>query len=419
MGHLSRPSRIAPSSFRIPLTMEAGGVICLDDLDLAFLLHHGGGGLPVLGQLAARNNKGDSLRVQWLARPDSSLVPGQKRGTLLVDPGQKNRGEGTIHLVVKTGSVRDKPDDQKPPAEKDAKGVALRETPQAVEISGEGKPFVTYRYNTKDPELPRPYFHPLIGPTGQTITQLGEVAGKREKHFHHTALWIAHQNFTAKGENPCDNWQIGRPNSSRIEHVRFDSVQSGPLAGRFIERLRWLNVKGDRSLLEETRTVTIPRMPPERRLIDVDIRLRALEAPVTLNRTPYHILAVRVLDAMLPGKGGVITNSAGLQNPKDGAAANWIDISGRLSDAWQGVALFNHPSNLRDPTPCLQFASQTIGLAPTHLQAYTIEPNQELRLRYRVFVHAGNVADARVAAEYQAYIKPAQTRIGGPERIIG
>jgi hypothetical protein len=131
------------------------------------------------------------------------------------------------------------------------------------------------------------------------------------------------------------------------------------------------------------------------------------------------LLAVRVLDALLPGKGGLITNSAGTENPADGVAAHWIDISGRMNDAWQGVALFNHSGNFRDPTPCLQFSRQTIGLAPTHRDPHTLEAGRELRLHFRVFVHAGTIKDAGVAAQYQAYIKPAQTRIGGPERISG
>jgi hypothetical protein len=40
-------------------------------------------------------------------------------------------------------------------------------------------------------------------------------------------------------------------------------------------------------------------------------------------------------------------------------------------------------------------------------------------LFYGALVHAGNVADGRVEAEYQGYVKPASTRIGGPERLQG
>jgi hypothetical protein len=315
-----------------------------------------------------------------------------------------------VDLFVSLGAA-DAPADKKPADE-----LHIKETADALEITVAGKPFVTYRYNTKDPEVPRPYFHPVVGPSGKTITQMGEVPGKKEKHFHHTALWIAHQNFTAKGEPTCDNWQIGKTRS-RMEHVKFDKVESGPLAARFIEHLRWLNVKGDKTLLAETRTVTIPKRPAANRVLDIEIVLTAQDLPVTLNKTPYHILAARVLDAMLPAKGGAITNSEGKKNPGDGAPAKWIDISGKLDGEEQGIALFNHPANLRQPTPCLQFAGQTIGLSPTHKEPYTIEPGKQLRLRYRVLIHAGDVTDGKVAEEYAAYEKPGQSRIGGPERI--
>jgi hypothetical protein len=396
--------------YRIPVAVPAAGIAVVEDLDLAFLLRHSGAdAAPDLARLTARTADGKAVPAQWLDLPEPSIVPRQRRGTLLLGA---TRGPGRIDLFVRAGPAPAPQDKQK-----DAEGVRIRETPDALEIRSDGQLFVTYRFNTKDPQVPRPYFHPLAGPAGQTITQMGEVPDKRVKHFHHTALWVAHQNFAARGQPACDNWQIGRPNSSRIEHVRFDSVQGGPMAGRFAERLRWLNVKGDRTLLEETRTVTVPRLPAARRAIDLDIRLRATDLPVTFNRTPYHLLAVRVLDALLPGKGGVITNSAGTQNPADGVAANWIDISGRLGEASLGVALFNHPDNFRHPTPCLQFARQTIGLSPTHREAYTLEAGRELRLRYRVLVHAGNVKDGGVAGQYEAYARPGQTRIGAPERV--
>jgi len=147
--------------------------------------------------------------------------------------------------------------------------------------------------------------------------------------------------------------------------------------------------------------------------------LTAPDQAVTLEKTPYHLIAVRVLDAMLPKNGGVILNSEGKKKPADGQPAKWIDISGKLDGNWQGVALFNHPKNLRHPTPCLQFAEQTIGLAPTHQEAHTIEAGKSIPFRYRVLVHAGDAEAGKVAKEYEAYEKSAQVRIGGPECVNG
>jgi hypothetical protein len=291
------------------------------------------------------------------------------------------------------------------------RAVAVDKDTDALRVSVDGKPFFTYRYGAADPELPRPVIHPLHGPTGAVITQMGEVPGKKEKHFHHTALWLAHQNFT--GGN---NWQIDadpakRPTRySRILHREFVKVEGGDPA-RIVERLSWDSADGKALLVEETRTITVPRRPPERRVIDFDLVLRAKDRPVTLNATPYHLLAVRALDSMVPafGKEAVITNSQGQKNPADGAAAHWIDVTGPAEGKTVGITLMNHPANFRHPTPCLNFANQTIGLSPTHQESHTLAPDKPLRLRFRVLVHAGTAAQADVAREYAAYAEMGKT----------
>jgi hypothetical protein len=181
--------------------------------------------------------------------------------------------------------------------------------------------------------------------------------------------------------------------------------------------LNWLDSKGEKVLLAETRTVTVPKRPVASRIIEIDLVLKAQDLPVTLNKTPYHLLACRVLDAMLPKNGGAISNSEGKKNPPDGAPANWIDISGKLGDEEQGVALFNHPKNDRQPVPCLQFSGQTIGLSPTHKESLTIDAGKEARFRFRVLVHEGNVEGGKVAAEYESYQKAGQARISGVEKL--
>ena len=281
----------------------------------------------------------------------------------------------------------------------------------ALRVSIDGKPFFTYCHDTGNPELPRPVIHPLHGPTGEVITQLGEVAGKKEKHFHHTALWLAHQNFTQG-----NNWQMDadptkKPTRySRILHQEFITVSGGNPA-QIVENLSWDSSDGKAILVEETRTLTIPYRPADRRVIDFALVLRARDKAVTLNATPYHLLAVRAVDSMVPtfGKGAVIMNSEGQTNPKDGDPAKWIDVTGPADGKTIGITLMNHPANLRHPTPCLNFGNQTIGLSPTHKESHTLVPDKPLHLRFRVLVHAGTVAEADVAQEYAAYTEPARS----------
>lgn len=285
--------------------------------------------------------------------------------------------------------------------------VSIHKSEGNLEVSVDGKPFFTYHYDTDRPDLRRPLIHPLHAPSGAIITQMGEVPGKRTAHYWHTGLWLSHQKFTQG-----NNWQLdadpeAKPRKySSLLHRGFDKITSGDV-GRFVERLEWDNIKGDAILVEETRTVTIPRRPADRRVIDFDLVLKVRGQPVTLMATPYHILAIRAVNSMVPAfnKDAFFTNSEGQKNPKDGAPAKWIDVTGPLESKMVGVSLFNHPENFRHPTPCLNFANQTIGLSPTHQQPHTLAPKESLRLRFRVLVHAGTLAEAKVSQEYDAYCK--------------
>ena len=173
-------------------------------------------------------------------------------------------------------------------------GVEVRPGRGELAIRIDRRPFATYRFDTDRPELPRPYFHPIVGPSGVPITQDGEYPGRREGHFHHTGLFIAHQNFT-----DGNNWQIG-PNFSRMRHRDFPNLQSGRRLGRFVERLDWLDRAGSAIACEELRIVYVYARPPTSRYLDFEIALRTLQRPITFNATPYQLLAIRVPDEMVP-----------------------------------------------------------------------------------------------------------------------
>jgi hypothetical protein len=201
-----------------------------------------------------------------------------------------------------------------------------------------------------------------------------------------------------------------------MRHVAFEAMESGPVLGRFLQRLDWPTVTGDRIVFREARTVTVPFRETSRRCLDVDTTITCGDQPATWNATPYHLLALRVPDAMRVGSGGVMTNSEGLENPSDGTPAKWLDYSGNLGGAC-GVALLDHPSNPRHPTRWLNFENETFGAAPMHREAYVWQPGEALRFRYRVYLHAGDAAQGGVAAEFAAFAAAPRSRIGPPARV--
>ena len=80
-----------------------------------------------------------------------------------------------------------------------------------------------------------------------------------------------------------------------------------------------------------------------------------------------------------------------------------------------GIAVMDHPQNLRHPTywhvrSYGLYAANPFGLSyfvgEGNNGAYTIPGGESLTLRYRVMIHRGTTEQARVAEAYAAYAQP-------------
>ena len=115
-------------------------------------------------------------------------------------------------------------------------------------------------------------------------------------------------------------------------------------------------------------------------------------------------------------QGAEIVNSRGQHNADAwGMFADWVDDYGPVDGETIGVAMFNHPSNFRNPT---RWHARTYGLlaanpfgdaefprdsfAPKQ-EPVTIAKGQELPLRYRVLLHRGDPDAAGIAEAYKAF----------------
>jgi hypothetical protein len=296
--------------------------------------------------------------------------------------------------------------------------VEVNESGGVVDVKIDGGPFFVYNFDSSQAGTYRPFFHPVMGPNGKPITQNGEFPGTLRGHYWHRSLFLAHQKV-----NGVSFWEERQADCGKIVHLEFGQIASGE-EGRIVERLAWRDVNG-KDLLEETRMVRIPRLPPARRLLDVGITLTAVASEVTFAKTPYSLLACRVINAMclIPTKdrysrrfgslvdfspldeGGRITNSEGKQNDAcRGERARWCDFSGPLGDGtWGGIALLDHPDNPRHPTPWHNWNDMTITASFTYHEPFALRAGQELKLAYRIVVHAGDAARADLAAEWKSF----------------
>jgi hypothetical protein len=84
----------------------------------------------------------------------------------------------------------------------------------------------------------------------------------------------------------------------------------------------------------------------------------------------------------------------------------WNDLSARFKgvDAVSGVAIFDNPANVRHPQTWTNRYYGFLNPAPAAIEPLTITANEPLHLRYRMWVHDGDVEVGRVAQAYQAYV---------------
>jgi Family of unknown function (DUF6807) len=283
-----------------------------------------------------------------------------------------------------------------------------------LEIRVGGELFSIYHCSR---DLARPFLHPVLLPGGVAVTRnfpMKDVEGETRDHPHHRSLW------TAYGEvNDTDNWSEAVGKHGRIQHAAFDHVYEGPVFGGFDASASWTDVTGV-PLMKEKRRILVYNAGGDRRLLDYELTLTPVEREIVYGDTKEGgLLSFRVATAMDGKSGGRIENSEGGVGEKEcwGRPARWCDYSGQVSGQTVGIAVLDHPSNLRSPvhwhvrdyglmgTNCFgdsTFAGEKNG----HRGEYRQAQDETLQFRYRVLLHQGDARAARVEETWRAYANP-------------
>jgi len=301
-----------------------------------------------------------------------------------------------------------------------AGNVELKRDGTAVVITVAGKPFTAFFFG---PDSPKPYFHPLRTATGKIITRgypmikddPEEISARYQDHPHHRGLWYGHGDV-----NGLDFWAEGKGKGT-IVFKSLDEMTGGN-EGRLTATFEWAAPDG-KVLLTETKKVTISARANVR-IMDFEETLRAGSEAAKLGDTKEGTFALRVTVPLSPAHGGVMVNSEGASGEKLiwGKRATWVDYYGPVGGETVGVAFFDHPANPKYPT---YWHSRAYGLHsanPFGERDYysdksrdgsiTIQPNQSVTFRYRVFIHQGDVKEGKVAEEYANYVAAAKRAAG-------
>jgi hypothetical protein len=245
-----------------------------------------------------------------------------------------------------------------------------------------------------------------------------QVEGEANDHVHHRSLWFAHGDV-----NGIDFWaETAHKNvvPGKTVHDAFLEMKSGK-TGLLKTRNKLIAPDG-RQIATEIFTIRF-HAAGDRRYIDFDVQIQATDGDVVMGDTKEGCMAIRLATTMRlrtpdkkVGKGHIITSAGAKDNETWGKQAAWVDYHGPVAGKTVGVAIFDHPENLRHPSwwhvrDYGLFAANPFGkryfekLEDKTAGNHTIPSGKSLDLKYRFYFHKGDEKAAKVADEYASWTK--------------
>lgn len=370
---------------------------------------HDLGETPVLVEVNARIPQGPCL-----LKPRGQ---GQSlRGNVFADAGKTYLGVVLERVPARSTTVYSLTPDAS--SERSA-GIEIRKAGPNLEILVGGKPWTTYL----SADGPKPYFFPVIGPTGDSFTRaypMKDVEGEDRDHPHQRSFWFTHGNV-----NGYDFWAsdpINKPNPKfgSIKETGRPTVASGPGVGVLHTTDDWLGPDG-KKVCEDDRVIRFYETAKSR-IFDVDVTIKATDGPVTFGDTKEGMFGFRIASSMdvKRKQGGKITNAEGITDIAAwGKASPWVDYVGPVAGKTVGIAILNHPSSFRFPTTWHVrdyglFAANPFGwhdFGRKESGEHILEKGQAIAFHYRVIMHTGDTASSHIDAAFRAYAEPPQIEV--------
>jgi hypothetical protein len=259
-------------------------------------------------------------------------------------------------------------------------------------------------YFAKD--LHRPFLYPLIGPSGRSLTRMGHPRDPNG-HSHHNSLWISHHDVGGIGF-----WNDAKTSEGRIVHQKVLRYEDADEEALIEVQNAWVDGAGHgKTLLEEKRGMHFRPQPDRQWLLILDLTFSTPKEPVTLGKTNFGFVGVRMAKTIgVNDGGGLIRNSEGAINEPQvhEKRARWCDYSGRITNsAAEGITLLDHPQNPNHPTTFHVRNDGWMGAAFNFSEPWTIEPGKPLHLRYGLWVHAGVPTQATIDKQFDEFSKTA------------
>ena len=267
---------------------------------------------------------------------------------------------------------------------------------QQVSFQRDGVELCRYHFGS---DLRRPFIFPVIGPSGRSLTRMGHPH-EPVTHSHHNSIWISHNDV-----NGLSFWEDR--GKGRIVHEQIESLEDSDAEATLIVLNSWMNETNHRVLLTERRCLRVRPLPNREWLLLMDVELQAKDSEVTLGKTPFGLVGVRMAKTIgVNDGGGTIRNSEGGvgENQIFWKHARWVDYSGPITaTAIEGVTLLDHPANPNHPAGFHVRSDGWMGASLNLDGARVLKLGEPLKLRYGFYVHTGQPGPDALNQQWQAF----------------
>ena len=259
--------------------------------------------------------------------------------------------------------------------------------------------------------LRRPFWFPLVGPEGKSLTRMGHPHDP-VTHSHHNSLWISHasvEGINFWGDQGKDLGTIVTQQVSEYEDTdEFSAMRSVH---------HWINESTGEVLLVEYRRCEVRPMPgAEGRneadwmlVLDLEFTVPGGRKSTTFDATGFGIIGVRMAKTIgVHDGGGRILNSEGQWNEVEmfRKPAKWVDYSGAVTEsAMGGISLMDHPSNPNHPSPFHVRNDGWMGACLSLEEPIVVTAEKPVRLRYGLWVHSGVPTKDVAEVAWQDFVK--------------
>ena len=237
---------------------------------------------------------------------------------------------------------------------------------------------------------------------------LQSTPGEAKDHPHHKSIWCSHGQI-----NGVSFW-------SEDGLIKFDESKPFTVKSddKHVSVSFHANYYGanDKLICTDSNQIVFHEQTDGTRTIDWEITIHASESDLVFGDTKEGMMAIRTHPSLRIDKGAVAKNSRGLKGKGIwGKRAEWLDYSGTVEGKRVGIAIFDHPSNLRHPTTWHARAYGLVAANPFGLHDFEgkakgtgdhkVAKGESIRWKYRFVFHAGDSDDAKIAELYQKYKK--------------